>query len=296
MYKLLIFFLISIFSLNVSAASFPLPAVPDSLRQPAERANYIVEHFWDNAEFDNLDKQENSILLEQAFVDFITILQIAENQSKDIAVNNLIDRISQPVEIFNSIAGLAEKYLHEVDSPMKNEEVYTTFLYKFIDNPYIEDSYKIRWHYQLDFALKNRPGTPASDFEFTDRRGAFKRLYEVDFKDILLLLFYDPDCDHCKEVMATLVSDPVIIDLVDKNQLNIVAVYSGEEKELWDKTKNSLPEQWTVGYDDGSLQDDDIYLLRTMPTLYLLDRSRNVILKEANIKDIENFFHSHISQ
>ena len=61
----------------------------------------------------------------------------------------------------------------------------------------------------------------------------------------------------------------------------MLAVYSGDDRDLWERDAAVLPAEWTVGYESGWLQDTGAYVLRAMPTLYLLDRNKQVILKDV---------------
>ncbi|MCH5174586.1 MAG: hypothetical protein J1F40_01720 [Prevotellaceae bacterium] len=61
---------------------------------------------------------------------------------------------------------------------------------------------------------------------------------------------------------------------------------SGDDHYLWIRTSSSQPQDWTVGYDTGELQGNGSYVIRTLPTLYLLDATRQVIKKEISITSL----------
>ena len=68
----------------------------------------------------------------------------------------------------------------------------------------------------------------------------------------------------------------------------IVAIDSEEDRELWDNTKDTLPDSWTVGFAIDPVQDDEIYVFEEMPTIFLLDKDKKIILKDATIQEIKN--------
>ena len=47
------------------------------------------------------------------------------------------------------------------------------------------------------------------------------------------------------------------------------------------RTLDRLPSAWTAGFNNGTIYTRDLYVLRNLPALYLLDEARRVILKDA---------------
>lgn len=263
-------------------ATYPLPDVPASLTDPADRAAYVVENFWEKADLSHaLDS--DSVKLEQSFVDFISIFPYTESPVVTLGINNLLDKSSFDISLYRKVVRLAEKYLYNVDSPLKEDEYYIPFLANYLESSLVKDSDKLRQNLQYDFVLKNRKGEKAADFGFELRDGTKSSLYDITSPNDLLLIFYDPDCDNCKKTMSRIQTDAGLQEKVKTKEMTVLAVYSGDEKELWDRTKMSLPDEWIVGYEDGTIQDEDIYILRMQPTLYLLDSDKKVKRKEFSI-------------
>lgn len=180
-------------------------------------------------------------------------------------------------------ATVAATGLHGRDVPgsadeFSSVEEYIAFLKDVVDCDTIGDAEKIRPRWLLEIALKNRPGSPAADFAFKGRDGAPSTLYDVlaGGDTNLLLVFYDPDCDHCREVMERMAADPRIAG----GDVRVLAVYSGDDSELWERTAPGLPEAWVVGYDDGAIEDSSAYYIPAPPTLYLIAPDGTVLQKE----------------
>ncbi|MCH5236202.1 MAG: hypothetical protein J1E95_00180 [Muribaculaceae bacterium] len=172
-------------------------------------------------------------------------------------------------------------------SSFNSEEEYIIYLQQTLQSPGIDEVTKVRAEFLLEGALKNRPGSPAADFSFTDRNGKTSSLYrEIEALPVpCLLIFYDPDCNHCNEVIEEIIQNAEIDSLVSNDLLKIIAVYSGDEFSLWQKSSLRLPGKWCVGYEDGSLQDDERYLIIESPSIYLLKPDKTVWIKE--MKDIK---------
>ena len=67
---------------------------------------------------------------------------------------------------------------------------------------------------------------------------------------------------------------------------NVLAIYSGENKDLWNNTKENFPRSWTVGYEPGEIDEKDLYILRALPSFYLIDKNKKIILKDASLNKI----------
>ena len=260
-----------------SVPELPLPNVPTTLRTPTDRANYIIRHFWDAMEFGDTARSHNRMFMEQNFSNFISVFPYAEEEARQRAVETLLRKAEADSAGYVLLRDVAEKYLYEPNSPMLSEEFYILFLEQLVKSPILGEYGRQRAYRQWDAARKNRPDMTAADFAYTTREGNKTTLHQTDTDGELLLIFYDPDCEHCKEVMSELQAEKTLSD----GSVKVLAIYSDEDYELWKRTAGLLPKEWTVGYDGGTLQENGAYVLRAMPTLYLLDREKKVILKDV---------------
>lgn len=255
----------------------PLPSVPDSLRTPSARAAYISQHFWDVADFGDSVLMSDRVGLEQAFADFLTVLSIAAPNERKVAVGTLMQKAAlyEPAE--KLFMNLAEKYLYEPDSPMASDEIYLLFLDEILDAPSLSEEYKLRPRAQRLTLQRTLPGQVAPDFGFLTREGREMALSDVRAGGEILLMFYDPDCSHCMETIERMTRDEALAAAIAGGSRTVVAVYSGDDKALWEATAHTLPVQWIVGYEDGTVQDEDIYVIRTLPTLLRLSPERVIL-------------------
>lgn len=268
----------------------PLPAVPPTLRRPADRAAYLLEHFWDALSFGDTLRSRDRAFMEQHFSTFVSVFPHAGEPARRTAVRKLLERAEADTAAYVLLTEIAEKYLYETDSPLYSEADYQLFLEQFAEAPVLGEYGRVRPRWQLETVRKNRPGMTAADFAYTTRAGGRTTLHETPAGQSLLLIFYDPDCDHCREVLATLQQDPTLEQLTADGRLTVLAVYSGGDRALWRQTAAALPERWTVGYESGAMQERGAYVLRQLPTLYLLDRDKRVLLKEPRPEQLLRHF------
>lgn len=262
-------------------AELPLPAIPDTMRNPADRATFLLRHFWDAMDFADTTLTRSEPFMERNFVNFVNLYPHAITDSLPAITADLLHRATIDDPSRQLLYSLIDKYLASADSPVASDDTYIAFLSEWVRLPL--DSYElIEPRYRLESALKNRPGTIAADFSYQLTDGTTHTLHSTSAPRILLL-FYDPDCDHCMATISQLRSDPDINRLIDSGRLTLLAIYTEGDADLWHQTAPSMPTNWTVGIDASSIIDSDIYTIPEMPGLYLLDSDHRVILRQPTL-------------
>ena len=116
---------------------------------------------------------------------------------------------------------------------------------------------------------------------FVDTDGKRRTLYGIKARRILLI-FGNPDCTACKEIQETFTQYPELSAQIADGTLKVVDIYIDEDIELWKARKAAYPASWINGYDPTfSIRTDLIYNVRAVPSLYLLDENKTVLLKDA---------------
>ena len=82
--------------------------------------------------------------------------------------------------------------------------------------------------------------------------------------------------------MAQMAASPEISALIAGGRLKVADIYIDEEIDLWKEKKDAYPKEWINGYDPSfTIRTDRLYAVRAVPSLYLLDEKKNVLLKDA---------------
>ena len=264
------------------AVSFSLPVVPDSLTTAISRADYLAEHYWDGFDFSDTSLLHCPEVTEQAFVDFVHILPHS-GKSRE-AFSALYEGASSRPEMLDYFMVLSDKYLSDIQSPVRNESLYITSLEVLLSRSDLASSDRVRLQYRLDLSLKNREGSTASDFEYLCSDGSTRRLSSLS-QEFTLLFFHDPDCDDCRRVERYLASSPVLSRLISEGRLAVLAVSVEGAVSRWREV--SYPSGWINGCDaEQYLSKESVYDLRAIPSLYLLGRNRRVLCKDASAEAI----------
>lgn len=267
-------------------SSLKLPEIPSGFVMPQERATYLALHFWDNVGFsvDSLDYSKP--LIDQNFADYITLFPILTDQDRSEALESLLRKASSGKEAFTYISEIAEKYLYEPQSPVYNEDYFKIFLEKMLKTDMLDENERIRPLFLYEEIMKNYPGDEATDILFETISGEKKHLREIKTNGDILLVFFDPDCDHCRQAIDEIKTNPLLTARIDSGMLTVLAIYSGDEKAMWMVYASSLPESWIIGYEPGEIFDEGLYSIRTFPTLYLLDPEHKVIKRNFELSQL----------
>lgn len=182
---------------------------------------------------------------------------------------------------------LGNLYLNNPASPARDGELYIRFLDAMLSVDSIPDAIRLRAQDRLRTVLLNRIGSTANDFTYIERGGAHGSLHSSGDTRILLV-FYDPECPHCGDILKQIANAPKINAAIADGQLIVLAVYAEGKRDVWERTKADMPRNWLVGYDTTGILDNDLYDLPAMPTLYLLDPDKRVMLKDPDARVILN--------
>ena len=193
-------------------------------------------------------------------------------------INILMEKVTAG-GVNDRFLAMAEKYLYEPNSPYYNDEVYLCFL-KYeakTDFRHLSQSARFMRHYNM--IQKNMEGEPASNFSYETQIGQKGSLYEVDAK-YLVLFFNDPSCSECKKVKEELISKK---ETLASFGAKVFALYIDDNPAEWRTA--TYPAEWLNGY-APEIETQDLYNIRALPCLYLLDKDKNVLRRDTSVEFI----------
>ena len=262
---------------------------------PLERAGYAAGHFWDR--FTDTTKvyscdsvTVNGVpvtVMEAQMGLFASLLGELPAKTASQAVIRLYDRAEAferkfpESNAFEELGRLTRLYLYDPNSPVRDEDLYFYFVDRLGRSDLIDSGYRMGYEWDARMCSLNRVGTPAADFSFTDTRGRVRTLYGVK-AERTLLIFGNPGCKACLELMEDMESTPEIAALIASGRLRVVDIYIDQEIDDWKAHIPDYPAAWINGYDHQyTIRTDLIYNVRGIPSLYLLDAEKTVLLKDA---------------
>lgn len=272
---------------------FPQVVVPTMLEGEEERVDYAAVHFWeafvkgyfptDSLHIAGVAKEE----VERQMGVFATIAEMLPSPEKAMAA--FFDNISSVPAVFEPMTELAARYFYDPNSPLRSEECWLPMATRLSRSPLVDESARGRYAWQARMCSLNRPGTVAADFQFTDISGRRRSLHSIK-ADMLLLIFGNPDCTACKELLETMNAYQEFANLEASGKLKVVDIFIDREVDAWKAKAATYPKNWINGYDHNfTIREDLIYNVRAIPSLYLLDSSKRIILKDAPVEKVLTF-------
>ena len=76
--------------------------------------------------------------------------------------------------------------------------------------------------------------------------------------------------------------EPKVAQMIAAGKLAVVNMYIDEDLQGWLDYMPVYPEEWYNGFDaELVIRNEELYSVRAIPSLYLLDEEKRVILKDA---------------
>lgn len=270
-------------------APIKMVEVPVTLTNPDERLGYIIKNYWAKVDFSDTTYVSEKTIIEQAYVDYLNImLSVPDKKVSVVGMDTLMSKAERGcLEMYNYMIELNEKYLYEPNSPFRNEDLYIGVLNHVVGSQSLDETSKVRPKYQLNLAMKNRPGTKAADFKFKTESSGVKTLHGVK-SEYTVLLFYNLGCPMCKQVKTHIMESPVF----ENSKVKIISIYPDKEEKEWLEQNNTISKEWINGIAtlrDKSDKSNEIYDLRAIPCLYLLGSDKTVLLKDQPVEYVEQY-------
>lgn len=266
---------------------FRLPEPPPSLQGEAA-LEYVREHLWEN--FDFADTVQLATLnREQVMRAFLIYVNMIPRGQEAQYMKALMQRATSSKPMFEYFFTLAERVLHDPNSPMRNDELYIPTLEVALASGYWDEYERLPYESDLRIAMQNRVGHRANDFAYTTSDGKTRRMWSISAKYTLIFIS-NPGCEMCRNVKEQILFSPILTPLIASGTLRVLVVYPDEDLTLWREHLADYPKEWINAYDKGCvLERENLYDLKAIPALYLLDEQKRVLAKDCtDVSYIEN--------
>ncbi len=265
--------------------TFPMVTVPDEITDPQARAKYLGEHFWDNVDF----ATASEALVEQGLIDMASIFPLLNSETLILSMTALVKKAETSKAGLLMMLSLADKYLYGTASPLYNEAAYRGLLQSALISKALNKADKEPYQKQLVILEMNNEGSAAVDFDMQLVDGSKAKLSDIE-APVSILFFYAADNLDCKLQRFRLTQARLVNYLQRAGGIKIVAVCVEGDKAAWEKFRADSPKEWLHVFDaSGKIKSENLYDLRTLPRLYLLDEQKTVLLKNTKADDIEQY-------
>lgn len=274
--------------------TFPQVQVPSVYGSGEEAARYAMEHYW-NTFFSQGGITDSLAILgvrkeevEQAMSSYIGALHNMPLPDAQALVAGLFGKLEacQAAQPEGSLAYLrftemAARYLYDPNSPLRSEDLFLPFVKGLAASKWTRDDMRAGYQYQARMCSINQFGQQVPDFEFKDIDNRKHTLYGIK-AEYVMLFFSNPGCNACKDIIDQICSRPYIDEFISTKTLAIVSIYIDQEIDKWREYEPNYPRSWITGYDHlYRIREEQNYDIRAIPSLYLLDREKRVLMKDA---------------
>lgn len=271
---------------TIRLAKYRPVQIPLIVTGEQSRARYLVTNFW--KDFDVTGKVSyDTTSVEECFAIYSAAINQLTNDESVAYITDFAAKVSESEPFSKRFLSYADRYLYHPNSPYRNEDCYIAFLEGLLKNRAFDDaSCTYSYVQRLTVLKKNRVGYIAANIAMKNSISEQCRLYDVK-ADYTLLLLYDPECETCKKVIRYLAENVKINQLLNNKKLAVFAVNPDGFSELWLQKSKIMPQSWIIGYDEErQIRASQLYDLKALPSLYLLDKKKMVLIKDGNVEEI----------
>lgn len=252
-----------------------------------EHKYYLAKHYWDDIPLPDSLSEIGLEGFKESLEDYLLLLQTFPPAMANETMRGFLNRKVTSSTLVIQVGDLIENYLYNPLSPLRNDKLYATFLEYKLTFPGIEDIFLVRTRYQLHIISRNNVNQTAEDFTYITRKSREASLFTTK-SNYTLLYFYNPTCPFCEETTKKMIQSRILNEFKTVRQgLAILAICTEPSQKNWSSYIRSLPSDWINGYND-KISNQQRYDLRALPSLYLIDKDKKVLLKDAPFSQIES--------
>jgi len=302
MKKSILFFAFFFACINLKAQRTiepPIPFMPIDQMSDVVRSEFLAEHYWGMARFpfhDTTVIHRKDALgrnwVPNFFKQYLQMIQFADLATIQKSLVETLKKTDTNERMYRYFIELFDHYLNDALSELRNEQWIEPVWRQMLKSKWCTASDSAKINFFLRLADKNRVGAIATDLEFITAQGQKGRLSEID-AELLMIYFYIPGCVQCAITIEWIVADSAFQAIHNAGILQVLAFYPEKDLALFNAYRSTVPGTWINAREpDGrsQLEEEGAYQMRGAPTIYLLDRNKRVILKDARMDLLFNEF------
>lgn len=260
-------------SAQQTATYFPYPTPPETLPFGRQRANYMVEHFWDHTPWKTA--YTAPARMEQALRDFAQFLPLAATDTVNLSIEKLIKESSKKPANLESLIRMAEATFRSDTALLQSAEVYIPFVRAGAETKKLNPELRRRCEAQLKVLESSTAGKTLPAITATARDGSALLLNDTTSgAQSYVLILERPGDFNGRFERIRFTANAAARELIELGLIKPLLIAAGGADESWWTTTATLPPQWAV----GQLVDAEEYFdLRENPSVYMLNPEMTVV-------------------
>ena len=268
----------------------PTPTLPNGAKDSTFAYRYTKKHYWDNIDFTNSNILRTPIYESKLLRYFDKmLLQTPDTLKKEC--DYIVGKAKANKEIFqftvitltnkygkSKIMGLDEVFVHMIENYYSNGQAFwldSAGLYR------LQDRAKT-----IKYTLI---GNPAPNLTMKDTTDKYKVLYNECYADFNIVIFWDPDCGHCKKEIPKWNKE--YNELKKEYSIHMIGITTSTLKEKWLKfIRSKKIGEWQHLYDpDYKSPFRQLYDITSTPKVYIIGKDKKMIAKQIGPDQIADF-------
>lgn len=224
--------------------------------------------YWEDHDFTSLDGFDDIDAAEDKFDGYIALLTKVPHETAVAEMTEFMDSASQNVVAYMVWSGWFEPFLHALQSPYRNYELFVAWLDKVLKDNIIDDGYMMEHLASLrQMMTVNREGMQPQEVTLKNEDGVEFQLSDLKGESTLLL-FVDADCPSCLSSLSENVKEhkdrKLVAILVNGSQYHMSNIRAQLSEEVL--------AQWTFAYcPQGRLETEGLYDTSLLPFRMLVN-------------------------
>jgi len=254
-----------------------------SLKKNRKQPFAEAMHFWDTLDW-NTPSGQQPVSIAEDFPRYGALLNALPYAEAEKAIVSLLKKAAhkERLDLYRYFVVLSKEYWHNPNAISTNERLYAVVLRQVVQCNRLDSYERKSAQETLDLLNRNNPGNLAEDFIYTTWNGKRYHLYTLE-APYTLLFFYNPECHACQRVLEEMKQDKRLTKAIQHQELTVLAVYIDADEQVWKNHLAEMPSTWIHGYDKHQqITLKRSYDLKAIPTLYVLNRDKRVLLKDAS--------------
>ena len=259
---------------------------------------YFKSHYWDGVNFYD-DRLARTPFFESRIDKYFEQLVVpsADSVIKEIDHMMAFAGASEDMERF-LLVKFINRYLNM--KYMWEDAVFVHLFEKYFSNksyPWLNEAGKKTITDRAYSLMANITGKPAADIQLTDTAGKTVSLYDLNANYVVVAI-WDPTCGHCKEVIPQLDSAyHAKWKGMGLKLFGLARETEGKKQDWHSFISDHKLNEWTHVYyskaedqarvNAGIPGYSQLYDVQSFPTLYLLDKNKNIIGKKLTVGQID---------
>ncbi len=251
------------------------------------RREYAVEHYFDNMDFTDVELIRSNLYTTIA-IEYMSLYSNPNLNQEQLETEFIkaVDKIMLEASGNSIIYEFIVEYLVGGFERFHFDKVLDYIAENYKPEQCENEERKNDLQTRLEKYAELSVGKPGPEFSVPDLNGTITKLLDVK-SEYTLVLFWASWCPHCAESLPQINQ---IYQSVSRDKLEIIAISLDKEKPEWETAVAELNFAWKnccdfKGWDSQVAIDYNVY---ATPTMFLLDKNKNIVAKPITFSELKN--------